>query len=931
MIKQEVSVEEKVISFDKKSMIINGKRVMLYGGEFHYFRVPHELWEDRLRKMKAAGLNLVATYIPWNFHEMKEGEFIWEGDRDLDKFVTLTEKYGFYLAIKPGPYICAEWDFGGFPDWLLGKDVKLREDDPEYLRLIGRYYKEIAGILRPHLVTKGGNIILFQIENEYDHLIAFTGIKRYKDGALRYHLKLLKMAREAGIDVPAFTVEGSFLRKSEIIDARTYYPNIPWIWLWEFDDFDKAIEASVAQQPKKPLMIMELETGWFAQFGKPLYQIEPEVTRAILRTVIAEGASVMSHFLFVGGTTFPYWNCKGDYGGIGTCTTYDFGHSPLREWGEVSPTKYHMARNTAQFLDSFEDVLFGSEKIEGAAKFIDSGNTVALVDRRKGAAKPDFSGTFENVKVTERAGKKGGFLMVRNLTDDTLRTQIEYLSPAGKKNKKLPSSGDLKLAPRSSFLFPIDVPIGDKGVVIKHSTCELLLKKEIGENAFVFLTGRPELRGETYIKCGPVKPAVIEGDFDVKRVKDGYIIGNENSGLRIIKIEGIFLVFLDDKTAAKIWDGEETVAISDYYYIEDLIADGRSIEINAQVKNGCNQLTRIFTAVRPRSVTINKEKAPFKYDKKTGSVIFKYDCAVEELPRITWLDSPRFISDLDEKEPGFDDSSWKTITMPKALEQAGLLKHGFIWYRQEFGLKGRPSECLVKIITNDMDRFYVYVNGEFIWRGIGSPCLDITGAARKGKNLLAVRYENAYHTKAHPHEGPIKKLSGIMQPVRIRGRAQGKSFNIVINKLLVRENAGGLLKGYHEPEIDENGWKISPSAKKYVFAKEMGELVWYRRRFKFLPRKGGTCALKLTIDHAFERCVIYLNGRALGKYESVGPQNDFYIPEPFLRAENTLAILVEGPGFHPVKGSGFVPPVLKDPRIGFYYAAKKVSARVSAY
>lgn len=922
-------MDKKVISFDRKSMLIGGRRVMLYGGEFHYFRVPHELWEDRLQKMKSAGLNLVVTYIPWNFHEMREGEFRWDGDRDLEKFITLTQKYGFYLVIKPGPYICAEWDFGGFPDWLLGKKINLREKDPEYLKLIGRYYKEIAGILRPHLITKGGNIVLFQIENEYDHLIAFTGIKRYKEGALEYHLKLLEMAKKEGIDVPTFTVEGSFLRKSEIIDARTYYPNIPWIWLWEFDDFDRVINESVAQQPDKPLMIMELETGWFAQFGKPLYQIEPEVTRAILRTVIVEGASVMNHFLFVGGTTFPYWNCKGDYGGIGTCTTYDFGHSPVREWGEVSPTKYHMARNCAQFLDSFEEELFESEKKEGAARFTKGGEAVVLVDGRKGGPRADFSGTFENVKAVERYGRKGGFLMVRNLTEDTHKTRVSYYSPAERKEMAFPYAQDLKLSPRSSFLFPVDITVGDD-VMIRYSTCELLMKKKIGGREFVFLSGRPEVDGETLIKCGKVKPEIIEGEFTISRARGGFLIENENEGARIVRIGAVFLIFLDDKTAAKAWDKDGAVAISDYYYIEDFLADGRSIDINAQVKNGCNQRTRIFCGFAPKSVAINGEPAEFKYDKTTGSVSFDYDCAVEELPKITWLDAPRFISDVEEKEEGFDDSSWKAVKLPGSLEQAGLLEHGFVWYRQKFKLKAKPSECKIKIEANGIDRFYVYVNGRFAWRGIEYREIDIATYVKKGINQLAVRYENAYHTKAHPHEGAIKKYSGILKPVMISGKALGKDFNISLSSMLVREKAGGLIRGYHEPDCNEAQWKKAHAARKYVFPEEMGELVWYRRKFRFLPRKGGVCALKLTIDHAFERCIIYLNGKALGKYESVGPQNDFYIPESFLRDDNTVAIMVEGPGFHPVKEFGFVPPVLKDPKIGFYYTAKKIIARVSS-
>jgi len=921
-------VNKKAVSFDSKSMLINGKRVMLYGGEFHYFRVPNELWEDRLQKMRSAGLNLVVTYIPWNFHEMKEGEFRWDGDRDLDKFITLTQKYGFYLIIKPGPYICAEWDFGGFPDWLLSKDINLREDDPEYMRLIAGYYKEIAGIIRPHLITRGGNIILFQVENEYDHLIAYTGIERYKKGALKYHMKLLDMARREGIDVPAFTVEGSFLRKSEIIDARTYYPNIRWIWLWEFNDFDKAIRDSVAAQPEKPLMIMELETGWFAQFGKPLYQIEPEVTRAILRTVIAEGASVLNHFMFIGGTTFPYWNCKGDYGGIGTCTTYDFGHSPVREWGEVSPTKYHLARNTAQFLDSFEDELFSSEKKQGASRFVKGGETVALVDGRNAVPNPDFSGTFENVEVLERYGKKGGFVMVRNLTEDTHKVRVAYFSPMEGAEMAMPATQDLKLAPRSSFLFPVDIAAGRRNTVIRYSTCELFLRKKIGKENFVFLSGKPEVPGETLIKCSS-RPVVLEGKFDVDKVKGGYLVTNENDGTNILKAGGTFFVFLDDKTAAKVWDRRDAVVISDYYYIEDIFNNGRSIDICAQAKNGCNQRTRIFTGLRPRSVAINSEKTPFKYDRRTRSVRFEFDCAVEELPRITWLNAPRFAPDVDEKETGYDDSAWQKIRLPNSLEKSGLLEHGFLWYRKKFSLKGKPSKCILKIETGEMDRFYVYVNGRFVWRGIENKDLDITQFARKGVNQLAVRYENAYHTKAHPHEGAIKKFSGILKPVKISGRISGRDFGLVLGDLLVREKAAGLIKGYHEPDCDETLWRKTPPARKYVIPEDMGELVWYRRKFRFLPRKGGVCALKLTIDHAFERCIIYLNGKALGKYESVGPQNDFYIPETFLRSENTLAILLEGPGVHPVKEFGFVPPVLKDPRIGFYYSAKKILARIS--
>lgn len=920
---------KKIISYDNKSMIINGKRVLLYGGEFQYFRVPNELWEDRFKKMKMAGLNFITTYIPWNFHETKEGKFRWDGDRDLNKFLSLAEKYGLYVAIKPGPYICAEWDFGGFPDWLLAKDIPLRENNPEYIKLVKKYYKEIAKVIKPHLITEGGNIILFQIENEYDHLILFTGIKRYKKNALKYHLKLLQMAKEEGIDVPTFTVEGSFLRKTEIIDARTYYPNIPWIWLWEFNDFDKAIKASVSEQKNKPLMIMELETGWFAQFGKPLYEIEPEVTKAIIRTVLAEGASVMNLFMFVGGTTFPYWNCKGDYGGIGTCTTYDFGVSPIREWGEVS-VKYHLARNTAQFINSFQDILFDSEKKENAAKFVRGGETIALVKTEKSKLKPDFSGVYENVKIIEKYGKQGGFLMVRNVSEDKHIVGIEYFSPLENKKRKFPLNRNLNLIPRSSFLFPIDIALGDSGVIIKHSTSELLLKKKIDRDEFVFFSGKPEIKGQTYIKCDRAKkPAVLEGDIKIKKAGDGYIIEYENKGIKIIKIDNIFMVFLDEETSYKVWDRKEVVLVADYYFIEDISVGNHSIEIKAQLKKGNKQMMRMFTATEPKNIKINNKDINFKYDKDTKSLKFCYDCEIKNLPEVKWITSPKFMSDMKEKSIDYNDSNWKTITLPNSLEEAGFLEHGFIWYRKEFYLQGKPKECRIKIITNDMDRLYIYINGKFIWRDIGSPDLDITNAVKKGKNLISIRYENAYHTKAHPHEGPIKKLSGIMEPVKIYGKISDKKFNIKLKKLKVREGAAGLLKGYQELDFDDSKWNQAPSAEKYVFSKEMGELIWFRRKFKILSQKDIDFSVRLRIEYAFERCIIYVNGRALGKYESVGPQNDFYIPKSFLQNKNVLAIILEGPGFHPVKESGFLPPILKNPVIGFYYFSKKTNTKIT--
>jgi len=131
-----------IIEYDARSFIVRGKRELLVGGEFHYFRTPRELWEDRIIKMKRSGANLVTTYIAWNWHEPVEGKQRWSGDQDLAHFLELCTKHGMFIAVKPGPYICAEWDFGGHPDWLLSKKIPLRVLDNRYLKYVEKWYKK---------------------------------------------------------------------------------------------------------------------------------------------------------------------------------------------------------------------------------------------------------------------------------------------------------------------------------------------------------------------------------------------------------------------------------------------------------------------------------------------------------------------------------------------------------------------------------------------------------------------------------------------------------------------------------------------------------------------------------------------------------------------------------------------------------------------
>ena len=177
---------------------LDGKSFKILSGAIHYFRIPAEDWYHSLYNLKALGFNTVETYVAWNLHEPVEGEFNFEGDLDLEKFLQIAQDLGLYAIVRPSPFICAEWEFGGLPAWLLTKNMRIRSSDPAYIEAVGRYYDQLLPRLVPRLLDNGGNILMMQVENEYG---SYGEDKAY----LRAIRKLME---ERGIDCPLFTSDG---------------------------------------------------------------------------------------------------------------------------------------------------------------------------------------------------------------------------------------------------------------------------------------------------------------------------------------------------------------------------------------------------------------------------------------------------------------------------------------------------------------------------------------------------------------------------------------------------------------------------------------------------------------------------------------------------------------------------------------------------
>ncbi|KPK41403.1 MAG: hypothetical protein AMJ78_05605 [Omnitrophica WOR_2 bacterium SM23_29] len=913
---------KEAIKCDARSFIIRGKRELFRGGEFHYFRTPHELWEDRIIKMKRSGSNLVTTYIPWNWHEQFEGKQRWTGDRDLVQFIKLCTKHDMYIIVKPGPYCCAELDFGGHPDWLLRKKIPLRVLSTQYLRYVEKWYKKIAEIINPYLVTNGGNIFCIQVENEYDHLIYYGEEKiTYKD-AIAYFLRLKRMMEKYGIDIPKFANEAEFLRGKGLIDTRTYYPNIPLFgnWKWQFEHYDEKIMKAKAGQPNFPTMILELEVGWFGMFGQPLFLPELNLTEGISKTVLIEGASVLNYYMFVGGTTLPFWGSRGNIycymepKGMGLTTSFDFGGAPIREWGELMPERYYWIKGFNLFISDYISLILESDNVDDIV-VLSGGEDVQLI--RTGKSGPDTalaSGTEKFKIITKRRGDEY-LTCVRNLSEESRTVDIGWAANGE------PIFKGLEVQSHETFLLPVGVKVPGTNLTIVSSTSELLFVEKIDKQVLFGLYGKSDRRGETVLNISPSEVQVLSGQVLVEARGSQAVLKYTHRGIHILKIQNDIFFILDQTLVGSVEKLKNGILIADTYFVKDIQRQGNILLLKTEMRNNSNNQFSYFGDEPIVSVQVDGRPVDVTNDPALKKTSFTFQNPPDQPVQVEWRGDWKVKADTTEVNPKYNDSSWTVIKRPVSLEEAGLLEHGYIWYRAEFELPAGSKEVTLFYPGNNTDRQYIYINGQLVWSGITElEEVNIQDAIKPGKNFMVVLYQNFFHNKSHPHEGAIKKYSGIMKSVVIKGKNRGKTFTRKISTFKVRQHLNGILQGYAERNYDDSGWQKVKAGQghKYVVTEEIGTILWMRRKFKFRTKKNWKFAVRLTIPKAEQRCFICINGKIIGWFEAIGPQHEFYVPEPFLQEENVLSIILEGP-----KNSYIV-----EPEIGTFYETRGLDIQI---
>ena len=311
---------------------LNDKKIKIISGAVHYFRNMSDTWRDIFKKLRALGCNCVETYCAWNMHEKRPGEFDFSGMLDISRFLTLAQQEGLLAIVRPGPYICAEWEFGGLPWWIQTyDDMEIRCSSPVYMKYFKRYIKNIADIIAPLQITRGGNVIMVQCENEYGY---YGDDKNYLKELRDYYVS-------SGIEVPLFTSDGTGEDNLLVGTVEGCLATL---------NFGSRVKENFAAHdqlfPDSPKMCMEMWNGWFDAWGDEKHHTtSAEDYAKALDDMLSKGSVNM--YMFIGGTNFGFTSGANHYEKFAPdVTSYDY-DALLTESGDITP-KYLAVREVIQ-------------------------------------------------------------------------------------------------------------------------------------------------------------------------------------------------------------------------------------------------------------------------------------------------------------------------------------------------------------------------------------------------------------------------------------------------------------------------------------------------------------------------------------------------------------------------------------------------------
>ncbi|USI72219.1 beta-galactosidase [Sphingomonas morindae] len=887
------------VGFDAHSFTIDGKRLYIWSGEFHPYRLPSpDLWPDIFQKMKAAGFNAASIYFSWGYHSAAPGHYDFTGIRDMDRLLDAARDAGIYIIARPGPYINAEVDSGGFPLWFTTRPLANRSPDPAYLAAADEWLTQIDRIIARHQIDGGrGTVIAYQVENEY-----YKG----SDQGRAYMQHLKAKARADGISVPLVgNHNGTFVDGvgAMQVSGWDHYPqgfdcSTPEKW-------NAAPDMADEHGAGQPIFAAEYQGGAFDPWGGPGYGacaklINDRFANVFYKQNIAAGATAQNFYMVYGGTSWGWQAIPQNY------TSYDYG-AAITEGRQFDPKYYEMKR-------------IGYMLAASAPLLSASAATPARVDD------PAV------IDVVRRDAASGSEYHLLRHGDTTAATPASVHIALALKDGRYPRVPQapgtaITLDGREAKLLAADTDLAGQHLV--YSTSELMTADRIGERDVVLLHGRPGSPGETVLRFARrPEVTVIAGAATLQWEKKRDLrINYSHDGLIRLSISGggrppLLLLIADTPSTEQVWRAETgtgPVLLLGAPLLRQAVLSGDTLALTG---DGAAQEARAELFAPPAARLRWNGAAVTTAPAPDGGLAF----TVPARPRLVLpaLGPWERRAEAPEIDPDFPDQTWQearlrssaSITKPGSLPVLFADDYGFhtgnTWYRGHFRNDAGhvpPTGIRLKVISGGKGGAYsAWLNGRFLGSVTGGEdgAFGFPQAAlRRGDNVLSVLTVDMGHEEDYDSKGENRTARGIVSAVplgaeadaigwRIQGRRGGDG---ATDALRGPYNEGGLFgerEGWHLGKGGDAGWHETRLASN----DDKPGVSWYRTTVRLDLPRGADASLGLRIADPpgrHYRAILFVNGWQFGHYVSdLGPQHDFPVPAGILdpHGPNRISVAV---------------------------------------
>jgi beta-galactosidase GanA len=856
------------ITYDRHSLMIDGKRVYVWSGEFHYWRLPSpDAWRDVLEKIHAAGFNAVSIYFDWGYHSVAPHEYDFTGVRDADKLLDIASQVGIYVIARPGPYINAETDSGGFPGWLQNIKGPARTSAPDYLSAALEWFGKIDPIIARHQLTNGtGTVILYQVENEYGG----------DDVDRNYMAALERKVRDDGITVPlthnsCCGDQGRWAKGVGAVDINGYdeypqgfdctHPN-----RWSSLPERSLPRARVAAGDNKPLFLLEYQGGAYDPWSGPGYEacrklIDAKFERVFEQFNLAQGATAQNFYMAYGGTS----------------------------WGWLpTPAEVYTSYDYAAIIDEARRL---SEKYGEQKLLANEVRTLRPLLTSVPEAAPAISNGALHLDARVDPSTKTQFFFVRHVQiASTLDDRGTFLATIGDRRYAIP----VRIDGRDSKIVVANFPLGDARVI--YSTSEIVTQTRVGNRDVALLFGRAGESGRTVVRFPDGADRVLNYRHgSLQRI----LLAPARRGDSPLE-----LLVASDAVAAKFWPcsiAGGTILVRGPYLLRGCSIAGARLALTGDTTAPTG--IEIFAPLRTSSVSWNGEPIAVR---QTADQTLAAEVAGPMPVSLPALVQWRFRAGSPESDPGFDDTGWTRADRGALYADPYDFHYGEVWYRGRFIAAGSEKTLAVDAITGVGGAYSVWLNGTFLGSqeadkdGRAQQKFDIpAGVLKSGKdNVLAILLENSGHEEDGTRDDYYKTPRGLGS-VKFVGpnpevawRLQG---NLEDDAVRGPMNTGGLFgerNGWYLPGFPDSSWQRGAAGS----APRRAGVTWYRTTFALHVPHDQDTSIALQIDDTNDseyRAQIYLNGWLIGRYvNDLGPETRFILPNGILRTDgnNTLAI-----------------------------------------